>query len=104
VWNASFSQYDYAVSLGRAPWPSRDGGSGGYESNRNFYGIRTAQMCEIWKAAWGSERARVICVLGAQAAWSFSATESLKCPYLTRRTPCSGHGIEAVAIAPYKGG
>ena len=121
VWNASFSQYNYAVSQGRALWPTPTlahalahvlglswqwgaGGSGDYVWNRNFYGMRTAQMCDLWKAAWGSDRGRVICVLSAQAAWSFSATESLKCPYWTQGAPCSGHGINAVAIAPYLGG
>ena len=120
VWNASFSQYDYALSQGKALWPTPTlahalahmlglswrgaGGSGGYEWNRNFYGMRTAQMCDLWKAAWRSDSGRVICVLGAQAAWSFSATEALKCPYWTQGAPCSGHGINAVAIAPYMGG
>jgi hypothetical protein len=118
VWNASFSQYNYAHSQGKALWPtptladalahvlglSWHRGSDGYEWNRNFYGMRTAQMCDLWKAAWGADQARVICVLGAQAAWSFSATESLKCPYWTQGAPCLRHGINAVAIAPYMGG
>jgi hypothetical protein len=43
-------------------------------------------------------------VLGAQAAWTFSAIEALKCPYWTEGAPCSGHAIDAVAIAPYMGG
>jgi hypothetical protein len=117
VWNASFSQYNYALSQGKAIWPtptlaqalahmlglSRQG-SGDYEWNRNFYGMRTAQICDLWKAVWGEDKARVICVLGAQAAWSFSATESLKCPYWTQGAPCSDHGISAIAIAPYMGG
>ena len=104
VWNASFSQYQYAISQGKALWPTRPGGSGGYEWNRNFYGMRTAQICDLWKAVWGADKARVICVLGGQAAWSFSASESLKCPYWAQGSPCSGHGINAVAIAPYMGG
>jgi len=104
IWNGSFSQYQYAVSQGRALWPTQKGGQGGYEWNRNFYGMRTAQMCDFWKATWAADKARVICVLGAQAAWSFSATESLKCPYWRQGAPCSEHGIDAVAIAPYLGG
>jgi len=104
VWNASFSQFHYALAQGRLLWPTRPGGSGGYEWNRSFYGMRTAQICDVWKALWGSDKNRVICVLGAQAAWSFSATESLKCPYWAQGSPCSGHGIDTVAIAPYMGG
>ncbi len=65
--------------------------------------MRTAQMCDAWRSVWGSDP-RLVCVLGAQAAWSFSATEALKCPYWTQGAPCSGHAINAVAVAPYMGG
>jgi hypothetical protein len=103
VWNSSFSQFRYAVSQGQSLWPTRSSGNGGYEYNREWYGMRTAQMCDIWKSVWRSDP-RLICVLGAQAAWSFSATESLKCPYWTQGAPCSRHAISAVAVAPYMGG
>lgn len=103
VWNASFSQYDYAVSRGYALWPNRPAGDAGYEWNRNWYGMRTAQMCDIWKSEWGADRDRVICVLGAQAAFTYSATDALDCSYWTTGAPCSAHGIGAVAIAPYFG-
>jgi hypothetical protein len=103
VWNSSFSQFGYAVSQGHALWPTRSSGSGGYEYNRVWYGMRTAQMCDIWKSVWRSDP-RLVCVLGAQAAWTFSAMEALKCPYWTQGAPCSGHAINAVAVAPYMGG
>src|SRR6202453_4375746 len=102
VWNSSFSQYSYAVSRGHALWPAQPSGDGGFEYIREWFGMRTAQMCDIWKSVWGSDP-RLVCVLGAQAARSFSATEALKCPYWTRGAPCSGHAINAVAIAPYMG-
>jgi hypothetical protein len=110
VWNSGFSQYHYAVTQGKALWPSQPSGDGGFEDNREWYGMRTAQMCDIWKSVWGSDP-RLVCVLGAQAAYSSSATQALKCPYWTepgagsaRAAPCSGHAIDAVAIAPYMGG
>jgi hypothetical protein len=103
VWNFSFSQAKYAASQGQALWPTRPSGSGGYEYNREWYGMRTAQMCDIWRSVWHSDP-RLVCVLGAQAAWSFTATEALKCPYWTQGAPCSGHAIDAVAVAPYMGG
>jgi hypothetical protein len=104
VWNFSFSQAKYAVAQGKALWPphwwtrTQD-----YEYNREWFGMRTAQMCDIWKSVWHSD-IRLICVLGAQASWSPSATEALKCPYWTQGAPCSGHGIGVVAVAPYLGG
>jgi hypothetical protein len=103
VWNPSFSQSKYAVDRGKALWPTRSSSHGDYEYNREWFGMRTAQMCDIWRSVWSSDP-RLVCVLGAQAAWSFSATEALKCPYWTQGAPCSGHAINAVAIAPYLGG
>ena len=115
MWNSSFSQFGYAVSQGKALWPTparsfwqsfwpfRSSDPGDFEYNREWFGMRTAQMCDIWRSVWRSDP-RLVCVLGAQAAWSFSATEALKCPYWTQGAPCSGHAINAVAIAPYMGG
>lgn len=102
VWNGAFPQYHYAVAQGEALWPSQSGGGGGYEWNRNWYGMRTAQTCDLWKAAWGKDANRVVCVLGAQAATTYSATEALACPYWSG-APCAKHNIDAVAIAPYFG-
>jgi hypothetical protein len=103
VWNSSFSQFKDAVDRGRGLWPTRSSSRGDYEYNRQWFGMRTAQMCDIWRSVWRSD-SRLVCVLGAQAAWSFSATEALKCPYWTQGAPCSGHAIDAVAVAPYMGG
>jgi hypothetical protein len=103
VWNPSFSQSQYAAGQGKALWQTLLRSRGDYEYNREWFGMRTAQMCDIWKAVWRSDP-RLVCVLGAQAAWSFSATEALKCPYWTHGAPCSGHAIAAVGVAPYFGG
>lgn len=103
VWNSSFPQYRYASTRGQALWPDRPPGSNGYEWNRNWYGMRTAQTCDIWKSIWGTDTDRVICVLAAQAAWTYSATDALDCSYWSAGAPCSRHGLGAVAIAPYFG-
>ena len=102
VWNSRFPQYRYAVNRGRSIWPHQPGGDGGDAWNRNWYGMRTAQMCDIWKSVWGAEAQRVICVLAAQAATTRSATDSLQCPYWVN-APCASHHIDGVAIAPYFG-
>jgi len=46
-----------------------------------------------------------VCVMGAQAAVAWTATEALECSLWTGagNAPCSAHGIGAVAIAPYFG-
>lgn len=104
VWNAAFPQYVYAVNHGKAAWPGVAGVSD-FDYNRSWYGMRVAQMCDSWKSTWGNDSSRVVCVLGAQAASTYPATQSLNCPLWTGpgNAPCSSHGIGAVAIAPYFG-
>jgi len=100
VWNPGFSQFQYAVNQAVALWGAQ---KGGYDGNRSWYGMRVAQMCDIWKSAWAADSGRVVCVLAAQAASIYSATAALKCPFWSTGTPCSRHGISAIAIAPYFG-
>jgi hypothetical protein len=99
VWNGRFPQYQYAVVQGRALWPSQTGSD--FTFSRNWYGMRSAQTCDIWKSVWGADAGRVVCVLAAQAANPWTATQSLDCPYWTAGAPCSDHGINVVAIAQY---
>jgi hypothetical protein len=102
VWNNSFPQYQYAVDRGKQAWPNRPEDNS-YDWNRNWYGMHSVHVCDLWKSIWGSDHGRVICVLGAQAGYTYSATEALDCPYWAAGAPCSRHGIDAVAIAPYFG-
>ena len=95
VWNAVYQQYNYALTQGKALWPTA-----GQDWNANWYGMRTAQMCDLWKSAWGSDASRVVCVMGAQAAGT--VIDRLQCTYWSGG-PCYKHGIGAVAIAPYFG-
>ncbi len=99
VWNSGFSQESYAQNQGLALWP----GANPYQANRDWYGMRVAQMCDIWKSVWASDSNRVICVFAAQAANTWTATEALNCPLWTSGAPCSKHSIGVLAIAPYFG-
>lgn len=99
VWNGAFAQANYAQTQGQATFA---GGLGSpFDYNRNWYGMKVAQTCDTWKSVWGSDANRVVCVLAAQGASTYTATESLNCPFWKSGAPCSGHGIGAVAIAPY---
>jgi hypothetical protein len=99
VWNGAFTQANYAQTQGQATFAAGLGSP--FDYNRNWYGMKVAQTCDTWKSVWGSDANRVVCVLGAQGANTYTATESLACPFWKAGAPCSGHGIGAVAIAPY---
>jgi hypothetical protein len=103
VWNPTYGQYRYAAERGRAAWPKA--GLTADEYNRNWLGVRTARMCDIWTAVWSGDASRVICVLGAQSANPDTATQPLICPMWVGpgNGPCFKHHIGAVAIAAYFG-
>jgi hypothetical protein len=103
VWNGGYAQAAYAAAQGKALWPNAGASPGAY--NRSWFGMRTAQMCDIWKSVWGADASRLVCVLGAQAGNTGTATQALDCPLWTGNgnAPCSNHNINAVAVAPYFG-
>ena len=99
---APLRKRQYATEQGQAMWPN--GGVSPFLFNRNWYGMRTAQMCDIWKSMWGPDSSRVICVLGAQGGGnSGTAKQSLDCPLWTGDRECAvlETHINAVAIASY---
>lgn len=102
VWNGVFPQYRYAIAQGHAKFPAGLGSD--YAYNRNWYGMRVGQMCDIWTAVWGADSHRVVCLLAAQAANTYTASEALKCPFWAAGKPCAAHNIAGVAIGPYFGG
>lgn len=101
VWNGQFSQADYARAMGIAAWGNV---ASDFELQLSWYGQRSARMCELWKTAWGSDATRITCVLGAQAANAWTQQQAADCPQWSAGAPCSAHGLDAVAIAPYIGG
>jgi hypothetical protein len=102
VWNGVFPQYAVAGSLGGLTWPTQVSGGGNYGWNRNYFGMRTAQMASDLQTAVGATLfTRVIPVLAAQATPS-SATDALKTSYWDAG-PASKYPIKAIAIAPYWG-
>jgi hypothetical protein len=104
VWNGApgFPQSGWVQQQGIAMWPQTPPDA--FTKQINWHGMRTAQMCDIWKNAWGAQSNRVICVMGAQAANSWTASQALDCPLWTQGAPCYAHGISAIAIGPYFGG
>lgn len=100
IWNAQFAQGDWVEQQGQLTWPSIN--ASGFTKRINWYGKRTAEICDIWKSTWGVDAARVICVMAGQSANNWISSQALACP-LWENGPCANHGINAVAIAPYFG-
>jgi hypothetical protein len=100
VWNGDFPQFAYATARGKAMWPK---GGSDFTVNQNWYGMRTAQTCDLWKSVWGKDAARVVCVMAAQAANPWTGAQSMSCRLWTGagHAPCASHGIDMLAIAPY---
>ncbi len=100
VWNQIMPQRDDALAAARATWPDAD--TDDFTLLLNWYGKRSAEICDIVKARFGADADRVRCVIGGQSANNWVARQSLDCP-LWAEGPCTDHGIDAVAIAPYFG-
>jgi hypothetical protein len=100
VWNWSFPQSHYALKQGKARWGDKG------DAFMQWHGMRTAQMCDLWKGVFGEQKQRVVCVLGTQRAWKELADYSLDCSYWVAEgnKPCYQHGIDALAVAGYFSG
>jgi len=100
VWNPTFSQGAWVEEQALKEFSGQSGSP--FTKRLNWYGKRSAEICDLWREAFAAEASRVVCVLGSQAANPFTADEALRCP-LWSGNPCAGHGISDLAIAPYLG-
>ena len=100
AWNSTFSQGTWMEQQGSVLFAASN--ESGFTKRINFYGKRTAEICEIWRRVFSDSPQRVICVMASQAANAWTATEALACP-LSAQGPCVQRGIGALAIAPYFG-
>lgn len=101
VWNWSFQQSQYALQQGKARW-GQDKGDAFFQ----WYGMRAAQTCDIWKSVFGNQKNRVACVMGTQTGWKGLENNALECPYWVAEgnKPCYQHGIDVYAITGYFSG
>lgn len=100
VWNGAFSQGAWVEAQGQAEWPASS--ESPFTKRINWYGKRSAEVCDIWRSVFSDMPGRVVCIISSQAANSWTAQEALACP-LWDQAPCAAHGINALAIAPYIG-
>lgn len=80
-------------------------GGNGFEALLNWYGMRTAQICNIFKAQFGNEKNRVKCTMNSQAANSYVSEQMLGCPlYVKDGGEICAKSVDYLGIAPYFGG
>ncbi|NQZ06327.1 MAG: hypothetical protein HRT35_04115 [Algicola sp.] len=107
VWNNSYPYIfdaNWMTAEGEKLWPEAQAHPLTYRLN--YFGKRTSDMCEIFKAEFGEQANRVKCVLGAQGGNSWIGNESLSCPLWAAQNngrDCS-HNLDSVAIGPYFAG
>jgi hypothetical protein len=96
VWNWAFPQSHASLASGNKRW-----GDNG-DSHLQWHGMRTAQMCDIWKQVFAEARQRVHCTLGIQIAWRGAEESSLDCKkYVSEgHDPCYKH-IDSIAVTGY---
>lgn len=101
VWNWQFSQSHYALEQGRARWGEDKG-----DVYMQWYGMRSAQMSDIWKQVFDAQPDRVVSVISSQTAWRGLESSSLDCPLWAAEgnQPCYQHGMDVFAITGYFSG
>jgi hypothetical protein len=101
VWNWQFQQAHYALEQGQARWGADKG-----DAFMQWYGMRTAQMSDIWKQVFADQPDRVVSIMATQTAWQGLENSALDCPLWVAEgnQPCYQHGIDAYAITGYFSG
>ncbi|MGL5080109.1 MAG: cellulose-binding protein [Microcoleaceae cyanobacterium] len=93
VWNPIFKQHQWLAQ--NHPL--------GQQALHQAYGVRSAQMCDAWKEAFGQESQRVKCVMATHTGNRWVADQVLNCEQW-EKAPCYQHGIDALAITAYFSG
>lgn len=100
VWNWQFSQAQYALQQAENLWGKSV--SGGY---MQWYGVRTAQMSEIWKSVFGTQRDRVVAVLATQTGWQGLEDYALNTPaWVAAGNQPAWKSVDAYAVTGYFSG
>lgn len=105
-WNGGFPFFEYLRNKAGAQWPDQvKKGVSTFELAYSWYGMRSAQLCEIVKKEFGADANRVKCVLNGQASNSWVSQQQLNCKYASVEMggKTCAEKIDALAVAPYFG-
>jgi hypothetical protein len=101
VWNTDFAQGWWIESQGKEKFVNSNVGDFG--RRMDWFGERTTEITQIWDQVFDTDKERVIGVLGAQAANSWTAKRPLQFVWSDHPLSREESGIDAIAIAPYFG-
>jgi Cadherin-like domain/Concanavalin A-like lectin/glucanases superfamily len=99
VWNPDFDQYDWALEKGKQELPADND----FNLRLDYYSKRSTEVMQIWDNVFGSDKERVIGVVGAQAAFRLTGERVLQYAWSDNPLSNEEYGIDAIAIAPYFG-
>ncbi len=107
IWNDAYPYIidaNWMEARGRETWPNA--GADAFDYRLNYFGKRTAQMCQIWKATFADQAGRVNCVMGGFVANVWVNRRILDCPLWAseREGRKCAEDVDSLAIGPYFGG
>ncbi len=106
VWNSIFPNATYAAReadrIWKFPYPKIPQGKRRVLLSANWYGMRSVQMCQIFKREFGAQRNRVKCAVGTLNSVPWVGKEILDCPLHKPANGC-GRYFDAFGIGPYFG-
>ena len=96
VWNGQFQQAHYASEQGKSRWGDRE------DAYMQWYGMRTAQMAELWKQVFADQGDRLVTIMATQTVWLGLEDSALDCPQWVQEGHNSCYqSVDAYAIAGY---
>ena len=101
VWNNDFAQGWWIEERGKEEFA--DSTVGDFGKRMDWFGKRTTEITQMWDEVFDTDKERVIGVLGAQAANSWTAKRPLQHVWADEPRSNAEYGIDAIAIAPYFG-
>ncbi|GAB4145911.1 MAG: hypothetical protein OHK0017_06030 [Patescibacteria group bacterium] len=108
VWNWQFAQAQYANTQGRQRWAvNGDPAQAPGDSYIQWHGMKTAQICDIFKQqVFTGQASRIKCVLGVQTGYKGLEQGALNCPKWVEEghEACYKHGIDQIAVTTYFNG
>jgi hypothetical protein len=99
AWNGQFQQAHYASEQGKSRWGDRE------DAYMQWYGMRTAQMAELWKQVFADQGDRLVTIMATQTVWLGLEDCALDCPQWVQEGHNSCYqSVDAYAIAGYFSG